>query len=215
MNIEVTPTAIPITISYGDGIGPEIMEATLLILRESAANIVVESLEVGERIYNMKGTYGILPSAWDMLKRNKIYLKAPITIPDVADLKDVNLLIYNKFGLTSDNLLITNMMNIPDSDWLAGSANIGEDFAIFEPIHDSAPEIAGKNIANPSGMIQSAIMLLEHIGQGDVAEIIKNAWLKTLEDGIHTADIYRRRTSKKKVGTMEFSEEVIERMGKK
>jgi isocitrate dehydrogenase len=56
-------------------------------------------------------------------------------------------------------------------------------------------------------------MMLVHIGQGAVAGKIHNAWLKTIEDGIHTGDIYRAETSKKRVGTAEFSAAVIERLG--
>jgi isocitrate dehydrogenase len=98
---------------------------------------------------------------------------------------------------------------------LAGSSNVGEDFAMFEAIHGSAPDIAGKGIANPSGLLNGAIMMLTHIGQPDVAEKIQNAWLVTLEDGIHTGEIYREGSSKKKVGTKEFSEAVIARLGQK
>jgi isocitrate dehydrogenase len=61
---------------------------------------------------------------------------------------------------------------------LAGSSNIGEDFAMFEAIHGSAPDIAGKNFANPSGILQSAEMMLVHIGQPEVASAVHNAWLK-------------------------------------
>jgi isocitrate dehydrogenase len=74
---------------------------------------------------------------------------------------------------------------IAGSVGLAGSANIGETCAMFEAIHGSAPRIAGQNIANPSGLLQGAVMMLNHIGQGDVAARVNNAWLKTIEDGIH------------------------------
>jgi isocitrate dehydrogenase len=60
---------------------------------------------------------------------------------------------------------------------------------MFEAIHGSAPDIAGKGIANPSGLIHGAIMMLVHIGQPEVATRIHNAWLKTLEDGIFTSNI--------------------------
>jgi isocitrate dehydrogenase len=74
---------------------------------------------------------------------------------------------------------------------LAGSANIGEQVAMFEAVHGSAPDIAGKDVANPSGLLLAATQMLVHVGQAEVAETIKNAWLCTLESGIHTADIYR------------------------
>jgi isocitrate dehydrogenase len=98
---------------------------------------------------------------------------------------------------------------------LAGSANIGEECAMFEAIHGSAPLIAGQNVANPSGLIQAAIMMLNHIGQNKVAEKVHNAWLKTLEDGIHTADIFKEGVSKQKVGTQEFAQAVVLNLGKK
>jgi isocitrate dehydrogenase len=98
---------------------------------------------------------------------------------------------------------------------LGGSSNVGIGGAMFEAIHGSAPDIAGKGIANPSGLLLGAIMMLVHIGQGEIAESIHNAWLKTLEDGIHTGDIYREGQSKKRVGTKEFGDAVVERLGQK
>lgn len=98
---------------------------------------------------------------------------------------------------------------------LGGSANIGESFAMFEAIHGSAPDIAGKNIANPSGLLNAAVMMLMHLGLGSHAQIIENAWLKTLEDGIHTADIFRDDFSYKLAKTSEFAGEIIRRLGQK
>ena len=86
---------------------------------------------------------------------------------------------------------------------------------MFEAMHGTAPDIAGRGIANPSGLLLGSIMMLTHIGQGRVAETVHNAWMKTIEDGIHTGDIYREATSKKKVGTDEFTQAVIARLGKK
>src|SRR6185503_17688540 len=93
---------------------------------------------------------------------------------------------------------------IAGSVGLAGSANIGQECAMFEAIHGSAPRRAGQNIANPSGLIQAAVLMLVHLGELEVAAIIQNAWLKTLEEGIHTYDIFKERQSKKQVGTREF-----------
>lgn len=104
---------------------------------------------------------------------------------------------------------------IAGSVGLAGSANIGETCAMFEAIHGSAPRRAGQNMANPSGLLQGAIQMLAHIGQTDVAEKVQNAWLKTIEDGIHTYDIYKEGVSKEKVGTKEFAEAVISNLGQK
>ena len=102
---------------------------------------------------------------------------------------------------------------IAGSVGLAGSANIGEECAMFEAIHGSAPRRAGQNMANPSGLLQGAIQMLTHIGQTEVAEKVQNAWLKTIEDGIHTYDIYKEGVSKEKVGTREFAEAVIRNLG--
>ena len=98
---------------------------------------------------------------------------------------------------------------ITGSVGLAGSSNIGENFAMFEAIHGSAPRRAGQNLANPSGLLLGAVMMLNHIGQNDVATKVHNAWLKTLEDGIHTYDIFKEGISKEKVGTTEFAKAVI------
>jgi len=96
---------------------------------------------------------------------------------------------------------------------LAGSANIGAQCAMFEAIHGSAPDIAGKDIANPSGLLLAGVMMLSHLGQPQVAARIHNAWLRTIEDGVHTADIYREGVSSRMVGTAAFAEAVIERLG--
>jgi isocitrate dehydrogenase len=96
---------------------------------------------------------------------------------------------------------------------LAGSANIGDQGAMFEAVHGSAPDIAGRNIANPSGLLLSAVKMLAHIGQGETAARVHNAWLRTIEDGVHTADIYREDYSERRVGTQEFAAAVIERLG--
>jgi isocitrate dehydrogenase len=85
---------------------------------------------------------------------------------------------------------------------------------MFEAIHGSAPRRAGQNLANPSGLLLAAVMMLVHIGQGDVATQVHNAWLRTIEDGIHTYDIFDVHVSKEKVGTKEFAQAVIARLGK-
>jgi isocitrate dehydrogenase len=104
---------------------------------------------------------------------------------------------------------------ITGSVGLAGSANIGDHCSMFEAIHGSAPRRAGQNLANPSGLLHGALLMLSHIGQGDVAEKVHNAWLATIEDGIHTYDIYKDGVSKQKVGTREFADAIIERLGRK
>lgn len=338
-----------ITIAYGDGIGPEIMESTIRILREAGAKLHFNIIEVGEEIYKKGFSSGIAPSAWQELENSKILLKAPITTPQGKGYKSLNVTLRKKLGLYANirpvnsfypfiqtkhpkiDLVIVreneedlylgleykqteqfhqslkivtkdgcekiirhafeyavannrqkvscfskdNIMKITDglfhkifdeiateypaiktehhiidigtarlanrpenfdvivtlnlygdiisdvaaeiagSVGLAPSANIGEEYAMFEAIHGSAPDIAGKNIANPSGLIQAAIMMLIHLGQIEVAAKIRNALFTTIEDGIHTADIFNDKTSSKKVGTAEFTDAVIARLGQK
>jgi isocitrate dehydrogenase len=103
---------------------------------------------------------------------------------------------------------------IAGSVGLAGSANIGDSCAMFEAIHGSAPDIAGKDIANPSGLIQAGVMMLVHLGQTKVAETVQNAWLRTIEEGVHTAEIHNKEFSDNPVGTTEFADAVIEHLGK-
>lgn len=337
----------PITVARGDGIGPEIMDATLKILDAAGAELDIEEIEIGKAVYERGIPNGIEPSAWESLERTKVFLKAPITTPQGGGFKSLNVTIRKQCSLYANvrpcvayapfvktnfpdmDLVIVreneedlyggieyrqsqdvmaslklisrpgceriiryafeyarangrkkvtcmskdNIMKIADglfhkvfdeiaaeytdiendhmiidigtakvaahpemfdvivtlnlygdiisdvaaevtgSVGLGGSSNIGENFAMFEAVHGSAPDIAGKGIANPSGLLLGAIQMLVHIGQGEVAAKIHNAWLKTIEDGIHTGDIYREETSKQKVGTDEFCAAVLERLG--
>ncbi|MCY4512498.1 MAG: NADP-dependent isocitrate dehydrogenase, partial [Bdellovibrionales bacterium] len=98
---------------------------------------------------------------------------------------------------------------------IGGSSNIGESHAMFEAIHGSAPRRAGQNMANPSGLLNAALLMLNHIGEQDTAKKIHHAWLKTIEDGIHTYDIYNENTSTQKVSTTDFGKAVIENLGGK
>jgi isocitrate dehydrogenase len=104
---------------------------------------------------------------------------------------------------------------IAGSVGLAGSSNIGEQVAMFEAIHGSAPRRAGQNLANPSGLFLGSILMLVHINQPDVAERAHNAWLRTIEDGVHTYDMFKEGISKEKVGTKEFAQAVVDRLGQK
>lgn len=338
-----------ITIAKGNGIGPEIMDATIEILLSAGAKIEIEEIEVGEKVYLAGNAAGIAPESWKSITTNKIFLKAPITTPQGGGYKSLNVNTRKFLGLyanvrpcrslapfvdtkhpvmdiviireneedlyagiehqqtdevvqclklisrpgcekiiryafeyakqqnrkkvscfTKDNIMkqtdglfhkvfdeiASEYADIKNEHWivdigaakvaespeifdvivmpnlygdiisdiaaeitgsvgLAGSSNIGEECAMFEAIHGTAPDIAGKDIANPSGLLQGAIMMLNHIGQSSIAEKIQNAWLYTLEQGIHTADIYKEGTSKLKVGTKDFTKTVIENLGKK
>lgn len=336
-----------ITFAKGDGIGPEIMDATLEILKAAKARIDWEEIEIGEKVYLSGNTSGIGTEAWNSIRRNKIFLKAPITTPQGGGYKSLNVTMRKSLGLyanvrpcksfhpyvstkhpemdvvvireneedlyagiehqqtdevvqclklisrpgcekivryafeyaklykrkkvscfTKDNIMkhtdglfhqvfkeiaqeypeiasdnwivdigTARLANSPEmfdvvvlpnlygdvvsditaeisgSVSLAGSSNVGATCSMFEAIHGSAPDIAGKNMANPSGLLRGAIMMLNHIGQQDVAEKVKNAWSCALEEGIHTADIFKKGVSKQLVGTKEFAEAVIERLG--
>ena len=90
---------------------------------------------------------------------------------------------------------------------LAPSANYGEHCAMFEAVHGSAPDIAGKNIANPSALLLSSVMMLSHIGEHSVAGCIHNAWLSAIEAGHGTADI-----SDAKMSTQQFADAIIDNM---
>ncbi|AKA35974.1 NADP-dependent isocitrate dehydrogenase [Flagellimonas lutaonensis] len=340
--------AIKVAVARGDGIGPEIMDATLRILEAAGSRVEPEFIELGEKVYLSGNTAGIEQSAWEAISRNKIILKAPITTPQGKGYKSLNVTLRKSLGLfanvrpvaglhpyvhthfpemdvviireneedlyagiehrqTQDVVqclkLITrpgcerivryafeyakaygrkkvtcmlkdNIMKLTDglfhrvfdevaaeyptiesevqiidigsarlaakpenydvvvtsnlygdiisdiaaeiggSVGMAGSANIGKNVAMFEAIHGSAPDIAGKGIANPSGLINAAIMMLAHVGKSDIADKIKNAWLVTLEEGYHTADIYQEGVSKQKVGTQAFADAVISNLGR-
>ncbi len=339
----------PITVARGDGIGPEIMDATLSILEAAGARLDIEHIEIGEAVYNRGTLTGIEDSSWDSLRRTKVFLKAPITTPQGGGFKSLNVTVRKSLGLFANvrpcvsyhpyvetnfpkmDLVIVreneedlyagiehrqtqgvvqsikiisragseriiryafeyarangrkkvtcmakdNIMKMADglfrgvfneigkeypdieqdfyiidigtariaarpedfdvivtenlygdiisdvavevtgSVGLGGSCNIGTDFGMFEAVHGSAPDISGKGIANPSGLLLGAVLMLNHIGQNDIAAKVHNAWYKTLEDGIHTGDIFDKSLSKAKVGTKEFADAVIERLGQK
>ncbi|MBK9171034.1 MAG: NADP-dependent isocitrate dehydrogenase [Bryobacterales bacterium] len=343
------PTKVPITVAHGDGIGPEIMDATLHILKEGGAALDIETIEIGEKVYLAGNSAGIEPSSWESLRRTKVFLKAPITTPQGGGFKSLNVTCRKALGLfanvrpcvsyhpyvktkhptmdvvivreneedlyagieyqisenvvqclklfsrpgcekivryafeyartngrkkvtcfTKDNIMkmtdglfhkifdeiaaeygdlenehwivdigaakladtpeafdVVVMPNlygdilsdvaaqIAGSVGLAGSANIGEHGAMFEAIHGSAPRRAGQNLANPSGLFLGSVLMLVHIGQADVAARVHNAWLKTIENGIHTYDMFKEGISKQKVGTKEFAQAVVAHLGQK
>lgn len=129
-------------------------------------------------------------------------------VADTPDAFDV-IVMPNLYG----DIISDIAAQIAGSVGMAGSANIGDQCAMFEAIHGSAPDLAGQNVANPSGIIHAAIQMLVHIGQADVAEKIHRAWLRTIEDGVHTADIFKPGLSAERVGTEQFADAVIARLG--
>ncbi|MEP7236050.1 MAG: isocitrate/isopropylmalate family dehydrogenase, partial [Ignavibacteriota bacterium] len=89
----------PITVAYGDGIGPEIMAAVLKILDSAGAMIAPEVIEIGERLYKKGISSGIEDSSWDSLRRTRIFLKAPITTPQGGGVKSLNVTVRKSLGL--------------------------------------------------------------------------------------------------------------------
>jgi isocitrate dehydrogenase len=120
-----------------------------------------------------------------------------------------------------DVVVLTNLQGDIISDLCAGlvgglgfapSANIGDHIAIFEAVHGTAPDIAGKNIANPTALLLSGIAMLRHLGFMENAAIIENALLYTLEQGVHTGDFGDKQTPA--LNTTQFSEAIIGHFGK-
>lgn len=122
---------------------------------------------------------------------------------------------------TFDVVVLTNLQGDIVSDLCAGlvgglgfapSANIGDHICIFEAVHGTAPDIAGKNIANPTALLLSGITMLRHLGLMQNAAIIENALLYTLEQGIRTGDFGDK--SKSALNTSEFAAAIIANFGK-
>lgn len=338
-----------IVVAHGDGIGPEIMDATLRIIKASGVELNYETISIGESVYLSGNSSGISSDAWEKIRKHKVILKAPITTPRGEGYKSLNVTLRKALGLyanirpcksyspfvttnfpeldvvivreneedlyagiehqqtdevvqclkliskpgcekiihyafeyarvnnrkkvscfVKDNImkLTDGLFNktfkeiakkypeIESDSWiidigsarladnpglfdvivcpnlygdvisdiaaeisgsvgLAGSSNIGISCAMFEAIHGSAPDIAGTNTANPSALIKAACLMLTHLGENEAANKIENAWACTIEEGIHTKDIYDSKVSKQLVGTREFADEVIKRLGKK
>jgi len=123
---------------------------------------------------------------------------------------------------TFDVVVLTNLQGDIVSDLCAGlvgglgfapSANIGDHICIFEAVHGTAPDIAGKNIANPTALLLSGISLLQHVGFLDTASMIENALLYTLESGVRTGDFGNKELAA--LNTTEFAEAIIKNFGQK
>jgi isocitrate dehydrogenase len=166
----------------------------------------------------MKLTDGLFHKVFDEIAAEYPEIESEHWIVDIGSAKladkpeqfDV-IVLPNLYG----DILSDVAAEIAGSVGLAGSANIGTDLAMFEAIHGSAPRRAGQNVANPSGLLMGGVMMLQHLGEAEAAERVRNAWLKTIEDGVHTYDIYKEGVSKQNVGTKEFADAIIARMGQK
>jgi isocitrate dehydrogenase len=166
----------------------------------------------------MKRTDGLFHRVFDEIAPEYPGIEADHWIVDIGSAKladtpenfDV-IVMPNLYG----DVLSDVAAQIAGSVGLAGSSNIGEKVAMFEAIHGSAPRRAGQNLANPSGLFLGSVLMLVHINQPDIAELAHNAWLRTIEDGVHTYDMYKEGVSTEKVGTKEFAEAVVARLGQK
>jgi isocitrate dehydrogenase len=146
----------------------------------------------------------------DIQKEHWIVDIGAAKLADTPEVFDV-IVMPNLYG----DILSDVAAQIAGSVGLAGSANIGDKCAMFEAIHGSAPRRAGQNLANPSGLLLGAVLMLVHINQPEVAERVHNAWLRTIEDGVHTYDVFTEGVSTVKVGTKEFAAAVVARVGQK
>lgn len=170
------------------------------------------SIVVATKANIMKLTEGMLKEEFENVSKNFPEIKTNHMLVDNC----AHQLVINPEQF--DVIVTSNMNGDILSDLASGlvgglgfapSANIGYDIAIFEPVHGTAPDIAGKNVVNPTSMILSAIMLLNHIDEKEPAQRLEQALYKTLEDGVHTKDL----KGNKAVGTLEFCENIIQRMG--
>ena len=206
---------------------PEVVQCLKLVSRPGCEKIVRYAFEYARRHGRkritcmtkdniMKLTDGLFHRVFmeigqqypDILQEHQIIDIGTARLADTPEFYDV-VVTLNLYG----DIISDVVAQLTGSVGLAGSANIGDHGALFEAIHGSAPDIAGRDIANPSGLLQAAVLMLVHLGQSEVAARIHNAWLSTLEDGQHTADIYRPETSRAKVTTTGFADAVIERLG--
>ncbi|MBU6405737.1 MAG: NADP-dependent isocitrate dehydrogenase [Alphaproteobacteria bacterium] len=164
----------------------------------------------------MKLTDGLFHKVFDEIGAEYPELEQEHWIVDIGSAKladnpeqfDV-IILPNLYG----DILSDVAAEIAGSVGLAGSANIGSELAMFEAIHGSAPRRAGQNLANPSGLLMGGVQMLQHLKEAEAAERVRLAWLKAIEDGVHTYDIYKEGVSKERVGTKEFADAIIARMG--
>ena len=164
----------------------------------------------------MKLTDGLFHRVFDEIGQEYPDIEKEVQIIDIATARLATRPGHYDVVVTSNlygDIISDVAAEIVGSVGLAGSSNIGMEVSMFEAIHGSAPDIAGKGIANPSGLLNAAVMMLEHIGQQDIAGKIRNALMRTIEDGYHTGDIYDPELSVEKVNTSDFADEVIARLG--
>jgi isocitrate dehydrogenase len=182
---------------------------------EMARQKKARRISCGHKANIMKITDGLFLETFYEVAKEYPELKADDIIVD-----DLCMKLVTKPDLF-DVVVLTNLQGDIVSDLCAGlvgglgfapSANIGDHISIFEAVHGTAPDIAGKNIANPTALLLSGIAMLRHLGLTENAAIIENALLYTLESGIHTGDFGDKST--KPVNTTEFANAIISNFGK-
>jgi|GEM_PF-2422776 len=182
------PPAVAITVSYGDGVGPEIMEAVLDILRDAEAWLSIEVIEAGQRIYDMQSHEAMLPSAWEKLHRTKILLQGPVSEPEERQ---------SLYSSLRHRMNITEGYRV-DTPHGAADVHMGEGFIWFTPAHGTQAELGGTGNANPASMLLAAMLLLQHIGQHEAAARVQRALFSLPPD--HG------------LGTAEFTQAILERL---
>ena len=188
--------ATSLAVAYGDGVGPEVMDAALHVMREAGAQLEIVTIEIGSRIYAMEANFGVLPSGLQALERVKIMLKGPTDAPANDMYDEVTVSLRKRFDL-EDIHRIEHRYDLAPQIGAIGWVN--ERFALFEPSHGPMHDIAGQNIADPSSMILAGVMALSHLGQRDIADSIYQAWRRVMEEG-------------SPAGTSEFAERVAGRL---
>lgn len=182
---------------------------------EMAKKKGAKRITCGHKANIMKITDGLFLEVFNEVAKDYPELKADDVIVDDLCMKLVTR------PDTFDVIVLTNLQGDIVSDLCAGlvgglgfapSANIGDHICIFEAVHGTAPDIAGKNIANPTALLLSGIGMLRHLGLMQSAANIENGLLYTLEQGIHTGDFGDK--SKKSLNTTEFAEAIISNFGK-
>lgn len=182
---------------------------------EMAKKKGAKRITCGHKSNIMKITDGLFLEIFYEVAKQYPELKADDVIVDDLCMKLV--VRPNEF----DVVVLTNLQGDIVSDLCAGlvgglgfapSANIGDHISIFEAVHGTAPDITGKNIANPTALLLSGIAMLRHLGYMENAAAIENALLFTLESGVHTGDFGNKTTPS--ANTTEFANAIIANLGK-
>jgi isocitrate dehydrogenase (NAD+) len=196
-------------------------QAKSIITREGAEKIVTFAYELAVREGRKKVT--AVHKANILKSTSGLFLKVAREVAERYPQIESNEMIVDatcmKLVMTPeefDVIVTTNLFGDILSDLCAGlvgglgmapGANIGEDAAIFEAVHGSAPDIAGKNLANPTSVILASIQMLEHLNMGDTAERIRSAVADVIKSGDRTT-----RDLGGSHGTTDFTQSVIDRL---